>query len=197
MDLDTLKITNKNIPSVIEKIYVLNLYDNLNVYLKGIKKLICLKYNCYLIISDDMTHLSITDTIENLTNIAKVLCHKSENILKMSYFINEDFYYYLDNLYKEDIIDIFSSFCNIYIDPSKLNLCQYHHVIEYFLIYEKIMPPKMFNFFNTLIPENDRINDIINIPNIISYFSLMNMYPPTLIINNEVISKINKISKKE
>ena len=196
MDLIDLKKYNKNIPSNIEKIYLLNLYDNLDRYLNGYRKLICIKYNYYLIISDDMNHLSISDTIENLTNIARVMNGKGTDILEISNFIKDDIYNYLNKLSQNDILDMFSSFYNIYIDPSKLNLCQYHHIIDYFLLFEQQMPPKMFNFFNTLIPEDDRINDIINIPNIISYFSIMCMYSTSPIINLNLINKINKILKK-
>ena len=196
MNLIDLKKYNKNIPSNIEKIYLLNLYDNLDRYLNGYRKLICIKYNYYLIISDDMTHLSISETLENLTNIARVMNGKETDILEISNFIKNEIYNYLNKLNKDDILDMFSSFYNNYIDPSKLNLCQYHHVIDYFLLFEQQIPPKMFNFFNTLIPEDDRINDIINIPNIISYFSIMNMYSTSPIINLNLIIKIKKILKK-
>lgn len=196
MDLINLKKYNKNIPSNIEKIYLLNLYDNLDRYLDGCRKLICIKYNYYLIISDDMIHLSISETIDNLTNIAKVMNCKGTDILEISNFIKDDIYNYLNKLNQYDILDMFSSFYNNYIDPTKLNLCQYHHIIDYFLLFEQQMPPKMFNFFNTLIPEDDRINDIINIPNIILYFSIMSMYSISPIINVNLINKINEILKK-
>ena len=193
MNLIDLKKSNENIPSNITKIYLLNLYDKLDRYLKGYRKLICIKYNYNLIISDDMIHLSINDIIENLTNIAKIINYKATNILEISDFIKEDIYNYLNNLNKEDILDMFSSFYNNYIDPSKLNLCQYHHIIDYYILFEQQMPPKMFNFFNKLIPEDDRINDIINIPNIISYFSIMYMYSPSsMIINLDLIKKIKQ-----
>ena len=195
-DLIDLKKSNKNIPTEIQKIYILDLYDSLNRYLNGCKKLICLHYNYSLIISDDMSHLSINDIIENLTNIAKAMSYKPTNILEISGDIEDNIYNYLNNLNQNEILNIFSSFYNNYIDPTKLNVCQYHHVIDYFLLIEQPMPPKMFNFFNTLISEDNRINDIIDIPNIILYFSVMNMYSSSLVINSDIINKIKHLLKK-
>ena len=51
--------------------------------------------------------------------------------------------------------------------------------IPFFII---VMPPKMFNFFNTLIPEDDRINDIINISNIIKYLTKMSIFTPSQLL---------------
>ena len=193
MDLNKLKQSNKSIPTNIKKVYLLDLYDTFNKYLNGTRKLICLKYNYNLIISDNMDHLSINDTIENLSNIGKIMCNKPINISELSYFMNEDIYDYLENLQQGDIIDIYSSFYNNYIDPSKINLCQYHHVIDYYILYEKVMPPRVFNFFNTLFLEDDRINDIIEIPNIIMYLSIMCMHSSSSILNNKVVKKVREI----
>ena len=41
--------------------------------------------------------------------------------------------------------------------------------MKYYELYEKTITPKIFNFFNTLIPEDEKINDIIDIQNIINY----------------------------
>ena len=193
MNLDNLKKYNTNIPSNIKKVYLLKLFDNLNSYFNGSRKLICLKYNNNLIISDDMIHLSISDILEKLSNIGKIICNKPINVLEISYAMDVNIYYYLNYLQPEDIIDIYSSFYYEYFDFRKENLCQYLHVINYYIINEEVMPPKMFNFFNTLISEDDRINDIIDIPNIIKYLTKMCIYTPSQILNKDVIKKISKL----
>ena len=48
----------------------------------------------------------------------------------------------------------------------------------------------IFNFFNTLIPENERINDINDNPNIINYLSIISKNLPSFIINEYNFKKI-------
>lgn len=196
MDLINLKLQNKYISPNITEIYLLTLYDNICQYLIGPKQLICIRYNHSLILCDDMCHLNIYDIIDNLTNIGKIIIHHNENVQQITNNISKELFDYLINLNSEDIIDMYTNFYKKYIDPTHLNICQYFHVIYYYLLFEKTMPPCVFNFFNTLTPEDERINNIIKIPNILMYLSMMYIQSKTIIINKEVIEKVNNILTK-
>ena len=205
MSCNRIKHFNKNIPSDIKNIYVL---ENLN----KIDNLLFIHHNNNLIISNNMVHFSIYDTIYNLIDIAKIINHEqifeyyndTINSINNTYLKNTkcvflSTHFLPKNLYNlllsiSNIISI-DDFYNYYIDPEEINKCKYNNVIYYYLMYKSIIPSSVFNFYNSLIPIDIRIDNIINIPNIDVYLNTMNLINNDKTINDEILNKIRDKQK--